>query len=246
LSPPPGLLAFKLSFELSPIILTGGAASFIPGGMLPIIALTEAADFVTGLLSGNVNDDLDSYFAHFYPMPGGKLANNSIGEYPFANQQVAANAIIANPLNISMRMVCPAKGDGGYALKLATMVALQAVIANHTNSGGTFTVATPSYYYTDLILTGLTDVTSSGAKQPQSEWQWDFTQPLLTQAAADAAMNSMMNKLSQGLPSTGATSGLDTTVGAPNTLATSQVAPVASNTAGTSVASQLAGGVIPV
>lgn len=246
MSPPPGLLAFKLSFELSPIILTGGAASLIPGGMLPIIALTEAADFVSGLLSGNVDDDLDGYFAHFYPLPGGKLANNSIGEYPFANQQVAANSIIANPLNISLRMVCPAKGEGGYALKLATMVALQAVIAKHTNSGGTFTVATPSFFYTDLILLGLTDVTSSAPRQPQSEWQWDFTQPLLTQAAANAAQNAMMNRLSQGLPSTGATSGIENTVGDTNTLATSQVAPVASNTAGTSVASQLAGGTIPL
>lgn len=246
MSPPPGLLAFKLSFQLSPVILTGGAASAIPGGMLPIIALTEAADFVTGLLSGNVNDDMDSYFAHWYPIPGGKLANNSIGEYPFANQQVAANAIIANPLNISMRMVCPAKGESGYALKLATMVALQSVISKHTNSGGTFTVATPAYFYTNLILLGITDVTSSAPKQPQSEWQWDFTQPLLTQAAANAAQNSMMDRLSQGLPSTGATSGVDNTVGDTNSLATSAVAPAASNTAGTSVADQLAGGTIPL
>lgn len=246
MSPPPGLLAFKLSFEISPIIFVGGAVNDIPGSVLPIIALTEAADFVTGLLSGNINSDLDSYFAHFYPLPGGKLANNSIGEYPFANQQVAANAIIANPLNISMRMVCPAKGENGYALKLATMIALQAVVAKHTNSGGTFTVATPSYFYTNLVLLGLTDVTPSAPKQPQSEWQWDFAQPLLTQAAANAAQNAMMSKLSAGLPSTGATSGVANTVGDPNTLATSQLTPVASNTGGTSVASQLAGGTLPV
>lgn len=240
------MLAFKLSFELSPIILTGGAASLIPGGMLPLIALTEAAHFVTGLLSGNVDSDLDNYFAHYYVLPGGKLINNAVGEYPFANQQVAANAIIANPLSVSLRMICPARGSGGYALKLATMVALQAVISKHTNSGGTFTVATPSRFYTDLILTSLTDVSSQGAKQPQSEWQWDFVQPLLTAAAANSAMNSLMRRLDEGLPSDGSLSGLSSTVGDTNTLATSALAPAASNTSGTSVSAQLAGGMIPL
>lgn len=246
MSAPPGLLAFKLSFELSPIILTGGAVADIPGAMLPIIALTEAASFVTGLLDGNIDDNLDNYFAHFYTVPGGKLVNNAIGEYPFANQQVAANAIIAQPLNISLRMICPAKGQGGYALKLATMVALQAVIAKHNNSGGTYTVATPSQFYTSLICTGLTDVSTQGAKQPQSEWQWDFTQPLLTEAAANAAMNSFMNRQTLGLPSTGALSGLPTTIADPSTLATSSVAPAAANTAGTAVSGQLGGGALPL
>lgn len=243
---PPGYLAYKLSFELSPLIMVGGAASGIPGEMLPIIALTEAANFVTGLLSGSVDPNLDNYFAHFHPMPGGKLVNNAIGEYPFANQQVAANAIIANPLNISMRMVCPARGEGGYALKLATMSALVAVVNKHNNSGGTWTVATPSQFYTNLINTGLTDVSPDPLHQPQSEWQWDFAAPLLTTAQAAGAMNSLMSKLSAGLPSTGALSGLDTTLSNPTTLATSAVAPVASNTAGTSVAAQLAGGTLPV
>ena len=41
--------AFKLSFQISPIILTGGIASEIPGGMLPALAVTDAISFVTGI-----------------------------------------------------------------------------------------------------------------------------------------------------------------------------------------------------
>lgn len=243
----PGLIAWKLSFQISPIILTGGLAGAIPGGMLPIIILTEAADFVTGLLSGGApDDDLDQYFAHYYPAAGGKLISNMIGKYPFANQQVAGNAVIVNPNTVSLIMECPAKGDNAYALKFATITALQSAIKNHVNMGGTFTVMTPAFPYINGVLLGLTDVSNTGPRQPQSRFQWDFEFPLLTQSQAAAAMNSMMDKLSSGLPSTGATSGTDLTVGSTNSLATGAVSPAASNTAGTSLAGQLAGGTIPL
>ena len=243
----PGLIAWKLSFQLSPIIFTGGVAGSIPGGMLPIIALTQAASFVTGLLSGdNASTDLDDYFAHFWPAPGGKLANNSIGEYPFANQQVAGNAIIVQPNIVSLIMDCPAKDDGAYALKLATLTALKATIDQHSASGGTYTVMTPAFPYTNGILLNLEDISSDGARQPQSRFRWDFKFPLLTQSQALAAQNTMMGKLSGGLPSTGATSGTDLTVGSTNTTATGAVAPSASSLQGTSVADQLAAGEIPL
>jgi hypothetical protein len=48
----PGLAVFKLAFQLSPILLCNGIATDIPGGVLPIIAITEASHFVLGLLSG--------------------------------------------------------------------------------------------------------------------------------------------------------------------------------------------------
>ena len=46
---------YKLGFEISPVILCGGIAQAIPGGMLPIVALTQSASFVTGLLGGAIN-----------------------------------------------------------------------------------------------------------------------------------------------------------------------------------------------
>src|SRR5262249_8952902 len=138
----PGLDAYRLTFEISPIVLTGGLAGSF-GGALPIIALTETLNFTAGLLSGGADLSLDDFFAHFYPLPGSTLVDNRFGEYPFANQAVAANARIAQPLIVSLRMVCPVKAEGGYALKLATMTALKAALALHEGMGGTYTVATP-------------------------------------------------------------------------------------------------------
>lgn len=239
--------AWKLSFQLSPIILTGGVAGAIPGGMLPLIAVTQAADFVTGLLSGGSSlADLDSYFAHFYPAAGGRLITNSIGKYPFANQQTAGNAVIVNPNTLSLIMECPPQGEAAYLTKFATITALKTTLDQHTNQGGTYTVMTPAFPYTNGVLIGLTDVSNDGARQPQSRFQWDFEFPLLTQAQALAAQNTMMSKIGAGLPTDGSTSGTDLTVGSTNTLATGAVAPSASNLTGTSLASQLASGVIPL
>src|SRR5579859_6827529 len=97
----PGLAAYKLSFQLSPIIFVGGIAQNIPFQMLPIIAITEALNFTIGLLSGGDPIDLDNFFANYQPMPGSTLIDNQYGQYPFANQSVAANALITNPLRIS-------------------------------------------------------------------------------------------------------------------------------------------------
>lgn len=232
----PGAIAYRLSFELSPIILVGGIAQLIPGQMLPIISITEALNFGIGLLSGQDSLSLDNFFAHFGPIPGGKLVSTEYGKYPFANQAVAANAAITLPLRISLKMTCPARGPGGFAAKLATMTALQAAIGQHVQSGGTFTVATPSFIYTNCLLLDLTDTTSGNPDQPQSVWQWDFERPLLTEEDAAFSMNGAMQKISNGLPSTGALSGIISTIGSPLSLATPSLAPAASNLAGASVA----------
>jgi len=39
-----GQAQYKLNFEISPIILTGGIASNFIGGMLPLLALTQSLD----------------------------------------------------------------------------------------------------------------------------------------------------------------------------------------------------------
>jgi hypothetical protein len=239
-----GYDAFRLSFEISPVILTGGVATLIPGGALPIISITESLNFVDGLLSGGDDLDLDDFFAHFVPIPGSSLIDQQVAKYPLANQTVAANAVITQPLTISMRMICPAKGPGGYATKLATIMALQAVLKQHNASGGTYIVATPSYFYTNCLMVGMKDTSNSGSAQAQNTYQLDFEQPLLTLQAAQAAQNNLMSQITSGVPISGvpAWSGLSPPVGNPQSLAAVGTIPAASNTAGTGVGVPLIGG----
>ena len=104
-----GGIAFRMAYELSPIIFTNGIASQI-GGALPIILITQALSFIEGALSGGSDLDLDDFFAHFQPLPGSKLASNQYAQVPFANQAVAANARIKQPTSISLRMICLKRG----------------------------------------------------------------------------------------------------------------------------------------
>jgi len=190
----PGQQDFQLAYQVSPIYLTGGVAANLAGGTLPVISLLQSSSF-PNLLGAGDNLDLDGYFAQFLPLPGSSLLANAIGTYPFANQQTAANAIITMPLKISLMMICPERQPGDYAAKLSIMSALQATLAQHALSGGTFTVATPSYLYTNCILTALHDVSGQETHKWQWRWQWDFEQPLVSLAAAAAAQNNLMSQL---------------------------------------------------
>jgi hypothetical protein len=234
MSAPPGLYAYKMAFELCPVILTGGIASPI-GGYLPIIAITETISFVNGILSGGTSPSPDDFFANFQPLSGSTLIELQVAEYPFANQAVAANAIITQPLSISLLMVCPARGPGGYFTKLATMSALVSALTAHNAQGGTYTVATPSYIYTNCLLLKVTDVSTGDTLQRQSKYQWDFRQPLLTLQQAQQAQNSLMSQLSAQTPINGTPSwsGLPTSlsgVGSPLNIA--PVMPVSSQPLG--------------
>lgn len=200
----PGLAAFKLACQISPIILTNGIAQFMPFSAIPIIAFTEAVNFTTGILGGvGESVELDNFFANFQPLPGATLVDNDVGMYPFANQAVAANAIIQKPLRVSMQMLIPVRQPFGYAAKTATMSLLQAVLNQHNGQGGMYTVVTPSFIYTNCIMTALRDISGGVTKQNQYEWAMDFIQPLLTLQAAQAAQNSLMSQISSGLPSSG-------------------------------------------
>ena len=229
--------AFKLSYEISPIILTGGSgiAGLIPGGLVPIVAITEAANFTSGLLGGGGDKKLDDFFAHFYPMSGGSLIDYTAATYTFANQQTAANAVIANGTRLTMRMTCPARGIGGWAVKLATMTALVATLKDHINGGGTFSVATPSFVYTDGLLLTMRDISSPASHQPQSEWALDFFFPLLTEAQAIQAQNTEMSKITSGVQTDGATSGFAPTIGSVPSIAGPSIIPAASNLQGASL-----------
>lgn len=179
-------------FQVSPIIMTNGlVSSFVnsfgnllnlgPGGVaqlqsigVPISALTEI-----GALNLS-NGTPDQAFANYRPLPGGTLLKYQIAEYPFYNQQIAANASIQQPNNISLLMYCPANKNTNTTLKLGIMSAVKATVESHVQSGGTFTVLTPSQIYTDCLLTGITDVSTEATNQAQWAYQWDFVQPLLT------------------------------------------------------------------
>lgn len=194
-----GYSAFKLSFVDSPIFLSGGLAQNIPGGALPLIVITESLNLVNGLLAGGSNVGLDNFFGTFKIPSGGTLIDFQYAHYPFANQSVAANAAIAQPLQISLIMSCPVREPGGYFFKTAIMYALQQTLSNHVAQGGTFTVLTPSYFYLNCLLLRLTDVTPAGEeKQAQADFQFDFEQPLLTLNQALQAQNSLMSKFNGG------------------------------------------------
>ena len=205
-----GRTVFQLGFEISPIVLTDGVAADF-GGYLPIVALTEAANFVTGLLSGSINNlGPDNFFCHFKPMPGTTLMENEYGQYPFANQSIAANAVIVQPLRVSLLMTAAISHSGGNTARFATFLALKTVLDKHTNLGGTYAVVTPTYLYRNCVLRTLRDVSGGETRQPQVTWQWDFEQPLISLSQAEQAQNDLMSKLTNGTATDGATSGPST------------------------------------
>ncbi|ECP2825077.1 hypothetical protein FZG04_05450 [Salmonella enterica] len=190
---------YKLGFEISPVILCDGVAQSIPGGMLPIVALTQSASYVSGLMGGAIElTDLDKYFCHWRAAPGGTMVDYDIGRYPFANQAVAANALLSQPLRIPMLMDAPVNENTGAMTKLVTLSSLQAVLQAHASLGGTFIVATPGIIYSNCILRTERDVTGSNDALPQRQWLWDFEQPLLSETGAEQAINSYLNKIDNG------------------------------------------------
>ena len=233
----PGTAAWILSYQLAPIVFCGGIAQNIPGGVMPITQITESSSFPSGLLSSGGPASLDDYFANFIPLPGATLGENVIGEYPFANQAVAGNAIIANPLVVSCLMICPVRDAGGYSTSTAIMMALASAMNQHDSLGGTYTYVTPKFFYTDLVRIRMVDVSSSESKQAQNAYQIDFRKPLLTLQAAQAAQNTLMSKLSNGTQIIGqpSYSGASASVGQPSSLTGSSL-PSGGSTTGTNTA----------
>lgn len=219
--------AFQLGYQISPIILTGGIAASVPGQMLPIVSITEGVSLIAGLLSGSFPTSLDQFFAQFTVIPSGSLITQQIGHYPFANQQVASNAVITLPLKVSVRMDCPANSPGSYVSKLATLTALQAALSAHNSSGGLYTIATPSFIYTNCLMENLTDISGGGSNQVQYQWQFDFEQPLVTLQAAQQAYSALLNNVASGTQTTSTP-----TWSSPFTAAASSISGASSQVAG--------------
>ena len=101
-------------------------------------------------------DKVESYMLFSNPHQYGKtidirftpirvVCNNTL---TLSLNQTAANAVVQQPLKISMQMICPAQNGGGYILKQAILSALKYILDAHILSGGSFTVITPAFTYT--------------------------------------------------------------------------------------------------
>jgi hypothetical protein len=66
-----------------------------------------------------------------------------------------------------------------------------------------YIVATPAYVYNFVVMTNMSDITSEGSRQQMIEWQFDFIQPILTLAAAQASYNALIQQLQNGGQFTG-------------------------------------------
>jgi hypothetical protein len=205
-------ISWKMQYQITPIILTGGLAAQ-QGGAIPIIQLTDpgisgitANDTgvdVTGQITGaNLNAQLDGAFANYQPLPGSSLIDLQAAQYPFANQAVAANAVIKNPLTVPMLMTCPATDEVTYAAKQAVITALQSSLQQHITLGGLFTVVTPAFIYTNCILLRMIDV-GSETHQAQVQYRWDFYQPLVSLQAAQQAQSTLIQAITNGTPMSG-------------------------------------------
>lgn len=185
---------FKRKYQLAPILLIQGIAANLTNGQMTILTLTEGSDTV------NYADD-NEYFAHFEPMSGGTLVDFTAAEYPFASMNMAANAVLQNALKFSMKMVCPARNNAhSYPALQATMTRIQQQLTAHILAGGSFTVATPAFIYTNCLLLNVRDVSNAGDKKVQGVFQLDFAAPLITQQAAEQTFNNLYAKLQGGLP----------------------------------------------
>ncbi|MFZ4998403.1 hypothetical protein ACOY5P_03275 [Enterobacter asburiae] len=193
--------AFRLAFEISPILLVDGIAASIPGGTMPIAVLTEGVSIVDGLLHGEIADQSTA----FTPMAGTTLVQQDIGTLNFYNMVTAANSVVNRPNRVIMQMIRPASTkNGGYATKGITFAALKLALDKHNQSGGYYVVMTPSYIYTGCLMRAMIDVSgfSEQNKQVQHTWQIEFEQPLLSISQVDAALGGLMSKFDSGMPTT--------------------------------------------
>lgn len=192
--------AFRLAFEISPILLVDGVASNIPGGVLPIAVLTEGISIVGGLLHGNISTSS----TRFLPMAGTTLIQQDVASLNFYNQIAAANAVVNKPNRVMMQMYRPAQTDnGGYLNKGITFSALKMTLDMHNQSGGSYIVLTPAFIYTGCLLRSMVDNSGFSGQNKQSQYSWvlEFEQPLLSISHLEARLGNIMSRFDSGTPS---------------------------------------------
>lgn len=233
---------YRQSYQISPILLRGGIA----GSGIPIINFLNGQNFPQGVTSSTSSNE---HFASFRVLPGHSLIENEVALYPLANQSVAANAIISDPLRVSIEMIAPANDQTTVKAKLGIMTSLKSTLDSHTALGGWYDVSTPSYIYQNCLLVSLTEGTEEDdGSQVQIRWIWNFMQPLLTAEAAQAAQNPNMNKISTKTENSGDPPGsahIATAIGDPSSNIAPQVIPAASGLVGANSTPSGAGRGVP-
>jgi len=226
---------YQLSYEINPIILEGGIAGAGPQALSTILS---AVNFTDGLLNPSQGA---FFFGNFRVLPGHNLMKNEIAMYPVANQSVAGNAVITDPLSVQLEMLVPANADVPVETKKSIMTLLKSILDQHTALGGWYNIATPSYTYLACLLNDLTDSSDQGdGSQVQTRWVWSFTQPLITIERAQAAQNQLMRKISNRTANAGDPPGsrpLVTSIGDPSANITQNVIPSSSNLQASNVTS---------
>lgn len=191
---------FDALYQINPLFLQGGSFANIPGGVFPFSLLAGA---LLGVVQGALGSG-EPFLGRWMVLPGGKMLNQSVATYPFASQQVAANATMQEPLTLSLLLRAPVKDGFGYATKPAIWTSIQTALTAHNNAGGTYTIFTPALFYQNGLLLNAFDATNGHTKQEQVDWQFDFFFPLITQQGAASAFSTAMQKLEGGQPVTGA------------------------------------------
>jgi hypothetical protein len=222
--------------------LTGGIAQTVPGGAISMLAASNANLILEPIYSQDVQRNLldalfptpntteltgigstanlDDAFGAFNVIPGGALCAQTVPKYPLADMTMAANAIVRDPLTLSLIWDAPMRAPQGYIgpnawdIKLSVMSALKAMLDRHNNLGGTYSVMTPAFYYENLILISLTDNARGGNPLPQNAWRFDFERPMVVNltdlsSVGYGAQSIAMRKLTNGTPSTGQLSGFN-------------------------------------
>jgi hypothetical protein len=153
------------------------------------------------------HDKLDNAFGAFNVLAGGSLIQQTVAKYPFANQSYAANAILRDPLHVSLIWDTPMRGTDAWGKKLTVMQSVKQRLDTHNNNGGTYIVVTPAYVYDNMVMLSLTDASRGSSNLPQNAWRFDFERPLVVLQELRRAQSALMSKLTNGVLTDGAWSG---------------------------------------
>lgn len=248
---------FQNTFQIAPIYLVAGIAgqgqtsidtilnplaSGVTYGGTGSASTGSGATTVAGASisssSGSSSASTD-VFGVFTVLPGGTLIDNEIAHYPLANQATAANAVITNPLRISVEMLAPAYEAIPFSLKRTIFTALKSTLDQHTALGGYYMVYTPAFTYNDCLLETLVDASEDErGGQPQVRWVWTFEQPLITVQQSQAAQAQAAARITNGNYNSGDPPGSNQTVTSPSSVANQVVIPSPSYLGGAGQTSQ--------
>ncbi|CAB4132115.1 hypothetical protein UFOVP136_44 [uncultured Caudovirales phage] len=181
---------WRMQYEFAPILLKNGIADSYPEKVMSILQLTQQ--------NGYPLDD-GGYFGYFSFTNGGTFMQNTVAQYPFANQYTAANAIVRQPNNISLLMTCPARSNMPIDKRQSIFQSLMASLDRHIALGGMFVVYTPMAIMQNCLLLAVRDSSSGENAVLQNGMIFDFTQPqIMTDEDAQKATNATMDKINKG------------------------------------------------